>query len=309
MLLKVRTLSLFFSAAFLAILLLSLPNNASAAILENETDKVALLEFKSQIIEDPEGVLASWNGSLHFCNWVGITCGLKHRRATILDLQGHNLVGTLSPGIGNLSFLQVLNLGDNSFRGNIPPELGHMFRLQNLNLSFNFLLGDIPSNLSRCSNLVNLLLDHNYLVGPIPPELGSLLNLEKLYLKNNNLTGNLPASIGNLTSLQELYLSYNYNLEGEVPDSMSQLTNLTVIGLSVNSLSGVFPPSLCNLSSLRLLSLSFNNFTGNLPKDMGYALPNRQLFQSGERKRRGFVPTIAAQNQLGLTPILLTTTN
>ncbi|THF99071.1 hypothetical protein TEA_007028 [Camellia sinensis var. sinensis] len=232
-------------------------------------DKLALLNFKSHIIEDPEGVLSSWNTSLHFCNWVGVTCSLKHQRITRLDLQAHQLTGTISPAIGNLSFLRSLDHGDNAFHGEIPLELSHLSRLQNLNLSFNFLTGTIPANLSRCSDLANLLLDHNYLVDHIPPQLGSLSNLVLLYLKNNNLTGTVPGTIGNLTSLQELYLSYNYNLEGELPDSMSQMRSLTMLGLLVNRLSGLFPHSLYNLSSLELISLSFNKFTGSVPMSFG----------------------------------------
>ncbi|XP_052172358.1 putative receptor-like protein kinase At3g47110 [Diospyros lotus] len=284
----------FFSTTFHGILTLllfslSLPNNAASSSLGNETDISSLLDFKSQIFEDPEEALASWNDTLHFCNWAGVTCGLKHRRVTALSLHGQKLVGTLSPAIGNLSFLQALDLSENSFRGHIPPELGLLFRLRNLNLSFNFLGGEVPANLSGCSSLLNLLLDHNYLIGHIPSQLGLLPNLAKLYLKNNNLTGNFPASIGNLTSLRELYLSYN-NLEGKVPETISQLRNLTMIGLSVNSLSGVFPPSLYNLSSLQLLSLSFNNFSGNLREDIGLAFPNLQNLYLAENHFTGSIP-------------------
>ncbi|CAL5424567.1 unnamed protein product [Camellia sinensis] len=277
--------TLFFLGTFHATHLLLLfltftfPNSSPSATLTNSTDKLALLNFKSHIIEDPEGVLSSWNTSLHFCNWIGVTCSLKHQRITRLDLQAHQLTGTISPAIGNLSFLRSLDLGDNSFHGEIPLELSHLSRLQNLNLSFNFLTGTIPANLSRCSDLANLLVDHNYLVGHIPPQLGSLSNLVMLYLKNNNLTGTVPGTIGNLTSLQELYLSYNYNLEGELPDSMSQMRSLTMLGLSVNRLSGFFPHSLYNLPSLELISLSFNKFSGNLRPNIGVVFPNlRNLY-------------------------------
>ena len=45
----------------------------------NETDHQALLAFKTQITRDPENVFSSWNDSLHFCEWEGVTCGRKHR--------------------------------------------------------------------------------------------------------------------------------------------------------------------------------------------------------------------------------------
>ncbi|KAL3530872.1 hypothetical protein ACH5RR_010194 [Cinchona calisaya] len=188
---------------FCMLLIFSFSLHASSAILlSNDTDKLALLEFKSWIIDDTLGVMSSWNDSLHFCQWVGVSCSREHQRVTGLNLKRQKLVGTMSPFIANLSFLHFLDLSDNSFQGVIPEVLGGLSMLQNLNLSFNFIIGQIPGNLSRCSNLINLVLDHNYLVQEIPPELGMLSKLTRLYLKNNNITGTFPASIGNLTSLQ-----------------------------------------------------------------------------------------------------------
>uniref|UniRef100_M1CEQ1 Leucine rich repeat containing protein n=1 Tax=Solanum tuberosum TaxID=4113 RepID=M1CEQ1_SOLTU len=59
-----------------------------AAFLGNETDKLALLGFKSQITEDPARVFASWNDSVHFCQWTGVKCGLRHGRVIRLNLKG-----------------------------------------------------------------------------------------------------------------------------------------------------------------------------------------------------------------------------
>ncbi|KAL0341674.1 UNVERIFIED_CONTAM: putative receptor-like protein kinase [Sesamum calycinum] len=253
------------------------PGSAAAAdVPGNETDKLALVDFKSQITQDPLQVLASWNDSLHFCNWNGVACGLQiPPRVTGLNLTGRRLAGTISPHLGNLSFVSVLDLSQNSFRGWIPLELGNLGRLQTLNMSNNLLGGQIPANLSNCFSLRNLALDHNQLVGIVPPELGSLSRLITLYLGSNNLTGIVPSSLGNLTSLWELDMSYNY-LYGEVPSTISQLKSLQTFRLSVNHLSGEFPPSLYNLTSLDFISLSFNNLTGNLRSDIGLALPNLQ---------------------------------
>jgi LRR receptor-like serine/threonine-protein kinase EFR len=138
------SLRVFFSPTSRAILLLSLFLSVSkfslAATLSNETDKHALLEFKSLIHDNPS-VLASWNESFQFCQWVGVTCGLKHQRVIGLNLKDQKLVGTISPHLGNLSFLRSLNLANNSFSGGIPSEVGHLIRLQNLNLSYNLLEG------------------------------------------------------------------------------------------------------------------------------------------------------------------------
>ena len=74
----------------------------------NETDHQALLAFKTQITRDPENVFNSWNDSLHFCEWEGVTYDRKHRRVIVLDLQARGLVGSLSPYIGNLSFIREI---------------------------------------------------------------------------------------------------------------------------------------------------------------------------------------------------------
>ncbi|XP_006350918.1 putative receptor-like protein kinase At3g47110 [Solanum tuberosum] len=288
----VHSSSLFFlsfHAILFMFLYLSFPECASAGILGNQTDKLALLDLKSQITEDPQGLMDSWNATLNVCQWPGVTCGHKHQRVISLDLKDHRLAGTISPSIGNLSFLRILDISDNSFHGVIPPELGQLIRLQTMNLSFNFLRGEIPLTLSRCVNVVNLILDHNILEGHIPTELGSLTKLEMLYLKNNNLTGNVPNFVGNLTSLRELYISYN-DLEGELPETMANMRSLIELGVSVNSLSGEFPPALYNLSSLTLLSLSFNKFRGRLRPDIGLAFPNLQRLYLANNYFTGSIP-------------------
>ncbi|PHT53627.1 LRR receptor-like serine/threonine-protein kinase EFR [Capsicum baccatum] len=262
----------------------------AAAFHGNETDKLALLGFKSQITEDPSRVFASWNESVHFCRWTGVKCGPRQERVIDMNLKGLNLAGIISGHLGNLSLLSSLDLAENSFHDEIPPHLSRLTRLQYLNRSFNYLKGEIPVNLSHWVNLESLVLDHNSLVGQIPYQVGSLMKLQKLYFRNNNLTGVFPGSIGNFTSLEELYLTYN-NLEGEVPASSAQLTKLRLLGFSVNSLSGEFPPSLYNLSSLELIALSYNNFSGNLRSDLGHYFPNLQRLYLANSQFIGSIPS------------------
>ncbi|MCD9640511.1 hypothetical protein HAX54_025864 [Datura stramonium] len=97
-------------------------NKKSAAFLGNETDKLALLGFKSQITEDPSRVFASWNHSVHFCKWTGVKCGLRRERVIRLNLKGLRLAGTVSGHLGNLSFANYLDLAENSFHDEIPPK-------------------------------------------------------------------------------------------------------------------------------------------------------------------------------------------
>ncbi|CDY18490.1 BnaA01g27050D [Brassica napus] len=280
-------MKLFLILSFSALMLLEEFGNS------HETDKQALLKFKSQVSEEKKVLLSSWNNSFPLCRWTGVTCGRKHKRVTGLDIRGFQLGGVISPFIGNLSFLISLNLTDNSFGGTIPQELGNLFRLQHLNMSYNFLGGGIPASLFNCSKLLDLDLFSNHLGQGLPSELGLLRKLVALELGNNNLKGKLPASLGNLTSLRKLSFSEN-NLEGEIPDAIARLTQLVFFALAINHFSGVFPPAFYNFSSLNLLDVYGNGFSGSLRPDFCNFLPNLRDLSLGNNSFTGAIPSTLA---------------
>ncbi|XP_074320905.1 uncharacterized protein LOC141657537 isoform X2 [Silene latifolia] len=260
----------------------------------NETDKQALLDIKALIKRDPLGVLSSWNDSLPVCNWYGVQCGLKHARVTLLDLNSSKLSGTISPSIGNLTFLSVLNLknnsfggtippeigglsrlqylklNNNSFGGTIPPELGRLYNLEYMSLSYNYLGGELPSNISRCSQLTELHVYQNTLVGQIPPELGSLQYLETLVLSINNFTGSIPSSISNSSNLVTLIMPHN-KFQGQVPSlrGLNKLQNLELfdnklgVGDPANDLEFIY--SLANATNLVRFVVGNNKLSGTFP--------------------------------------------
>ncbi|XP_074285862.1 uncharacterized protein LOC141611260 [Silene latifolia] len=260
----------------------------SAIAVNNETDRLALLKFRAKI-NDPLGAMSSWNDTLHFCNWYGVTCGRMHQRVLELNLWSSQLSGSVSPYIGNLSFLRVLNLQLNKFSGTIPPEIGHLHRLQHLLLGNNSFGGEIPLNISRCSSLVELNVMNNMLGGVIPHELSFLSHLQSINLSKNNLVGNIPASLGNMSVLLLLYLAEN-SLVGRIPDSLGKLQNLTVLAVGTNRLSGTVPPSIFNCSSLVTLNLGENELEGHLPSDLGNTLPNLQFFSLSSNQLTGLIP-------------------
>ncbi|KAK4263927.1 hypothetical protein QN277_029277 [Acacia crassicarpa] len=258
--------------------------------LSNETDRLSLIKFKESIYKDPYRIMDSWNSSTHFCDWHGISCSHKHHRVTHLILKRYQLSGTISPFIGNLSFLRIIDLQNNNFHGEIPKDLGRLFRLEILHLDNNTLTGEFPINVTSCSNLEYLAFGGNHLIGKIPMEIGSLHKLEVLYLLQNNFTGQIPTSLWNITSLIFLSLDAN-NLEGTIPIEIGQLKNMTDFEVGGNKLSGTIPFALYNLSSLAYIILVGNHFNGRLPANMFSNLPNLQLLALGGNQFSGRIPT------------------
>ncbi|KAL6143173.1 hypothetical protein ACLB2K_053868 [Fragaria x ananassa] len=258
---------------------LNMDNNRLELGRGNETDRLALLAIKSQIHQDPnQPVMSSWNESTHFCMWHGVTCSRRHiQRVIMLNLTSLKLSGSISPHIGNLSFLRELYLYENSLTNIIPTEIGRLRRLQLLHLGNNSLSGPIPANISNCFNLRIFAVYKNMLVGNIPPQLGSLSKLEYLGLGFNNLTGYIPPSLGNLSSLDSLGADVN-NLVGKIPSSLGQLKKLTFFGVALNRLSGTIPPSIYNISNLLTFSIADNQIQGSMPPSLFRTLSNIQDF-------------------------------
>ncbi|CAK9155215.1 unnamed protein product [Ilex paraguariensis] len=269
--------------------LLFLQHVSTATHLGNETDRLALLEFKHQVVNYRDGTLNSWNDSLPHCQWQGVTCSYRHQRVTALNLRGHGLVGSISPHIGNLTFLRFIDLRNNSFNGEIPQEVGRLFRLRHLNLTNNAIGGAIPVNLSRCSELRIIELATNNLVGKIPPEMGSLNKLVTLFLRANNLTGSIPHSVGNLSSLEQITVTFN-NLEGSLPIQLGQLKRLTYLSIGVNHFSGMVPQTLYNISTITSFSVGENLLKGSLPANIGLTLPRLQVLGIGANQFSGTIP-------------------
>lgn len=123
------------------------------------------MSFRSLIRSDPTQALASWgNQSIPMCQWRGVACGLSGRRTgrvVALDLTKLNLVGTISPLLGNLTYLRRLHLHKNRLHGEIPSELGHLRDLRHLNRSYNSIQGPIPATLSTCRGMENIWLYSN----------------------------------------------------------------------------------------------------------------------------------------------------
>nr|GEX24821.1 protein kinase-like domain-containing protein [Tanacetum cinerariifolium] len=291
----------------------------SASYGGNETDYLALLSFKSKITHDPNKVLVSWNHSFHFCEWSGISCGKRHKQVTVLRLKSQGLEGSLSPHVGNLSFLRKLSLSNNSFQGTIPRELGRLYRLHGLYLNENKFSGVIPTNLSRCSNIEDIWLSENMLTGRVPKDMSLLSKLANLVIEDNNLTGGIPPFLAwpadrvlllerneeNFTRASEinetaLFLrQYHINgsvlcsrnpLGGNIPDTFGLWKSLMGYGCEGCNLHGSIPLFIFNRSLLAIFTIPGNHLTGTLPSTIGVTLPNLELLQLWGNKLTGVLP-------------------
>ncbi|KAJ1407418.1 Leucine-rich repeat-containing N-terminal, plant-type [Sesbania bispinosa] len=157
--------------------------------------KEALLHYKSKIGSDPSKLLHSWLASSD-CNhdWEGVACNYFNGTAVNLTLTSAltNKVtpsetyasGTLSPYLGNLSHLQVM-------------DLSYLIRLH----------GPIPVELAKLSHMRKLFLYSNILTSGIPTRFIKLFKPEMLYLDNNHLSDDVPSSVfASMKSLTELDL-------------------------------------------------------------------------------------------------------
>ena len=158
--------------ALAAVLLLAALRRAAAQTLES--DKAALLEFKSQV-EDFGFVLAGWTNDTDPCidQWTGVSCtcfpfyeeygapervssctpidpGYSEEGSRVLQLNlgdvritdWNVLGGALPASLGGLTALRVLNLKGNNFTGSIPYQWGKLTNLEQLVLSDNKINGE-----------------------------------------------------------------------------------------------------------------------------------------------------------------------
>ncbi|KAL5856341.1 hypothetical protein ACOSQ3_003799 [Xanthoceras sorbifolium] len=281
-----------FSVVLLFFLLHFITSCTSLSTKNIVTDGEALLVLKARITHDPNNLLASnWSTSSSVCNWIGVTCGVRHRRVTRLDISSFGLAGTIPPQLGNLSFLAVLNISNNSFYSSIPDEFSHLCRLLYIDLHHNQLSGTVPSSIFNISllrevrlkgnqlssfanmsgggpnNLTYLSLTANMFEGEIPSFILKFKQLQILGLANNSFKGGIPKEIGNLTKLKELYISNN-KLQGEIPQELGNLAELETLRLSANVLTGHIPSLIFNISSLLRIQFSNNSLTGTIPSNL-----------------------------------------
>ncbi|XP_071712951.1 LRR receptor-like serine/threonine-protein kinase RPK2 [Rutidosis leptorrhynchoides] len=236
----------------------------------DDSDKSALLEFKSSV-SDPTGLLTGWSlSSSDHCTWIGVTCGLDSRVVAVNITGGGNS--------GDFTCLKY-----NQF-----PLYGFGIRKNCLESSVK-LTGKLSKSISKLSELRILSLPFNDLSGEIPVEIWGMQKLEVIDLEGNLISGNLQSHFSGLRSLRVLNLGFN-QISGEVPDSLSDIKSLQILNLAGNRLNGSIPTFLNGFSDLRGLYLSFNQFGGNIPSEIGYNCGNLQHLELSGNILVGAIP-------------------
>ncbi|XP_038984822.1 LRR receptor kinase SERK2-like isoform X2 [Phoenix dactylifera] len=135
--------------------------------------------------------LSGWSqNQVSPCAWMYINCDGDD--VVQISFPSIGFTGTLSPRIGELSYLKGLSFPGNNITGKIPEEFGNLSRLTILNLENNHLSGEIPKTLGKLTKLENLILSQNDLSGSIPDSLSNLPNLSDVSLAFNDLSGQIP---------------------------------------------------------------------------------------------------------------------
>ncbi|KAL3150413.1 hypothetical protein ABBQ32_000251 [Trebouxia sp. C0010 RCD-2024] len=255
----------------------------------------ALLAFKTSV-QDPAGVLDSWNidilsdpcGSANCsnsraaqdCNWAGIACRdwdivALAMPCTVLSDGSHTgctLMGSPLDILTQLPSLIFLDLSGNYLQGTLPPAFATALpQLLGLFLGSNAFSGTLPAEWGRLSSLSLLNLRNNNLSGKLPPAWGAWPNMRDLRLASNQLSSSLPPEYGNWTEIEELELGDN-NLYGPIPSSWADMAQLQDLQLGYNCrVCGplpAFPMEASNTLSVDTTRTSINqNCNDNLCSD------------------------------------------
>ncbi len=164
-----------------------------------------------------------------------------------------------------------IDLSHLQLAGNLPEEIGNLVYLEELNLADNALYGSLPSSIIDLEKLRALWLNNNQLTGSLPTEIGNLTLLQILQAQHNRFSGVLPNSLGQMRDLRELLL-FDNQLVGAIPEGLKFLSRLEKLWLSQNQLATL--PNLSHPDFNPELVVFENRL------DFGDLLPNQALFST-----------------------------
>ncbi|XP_022748028.1 probable LRR receptor-like serine/threonine-protein kinase At3g47570 [Durio zibethinus] len=266
--------------------------------LGNETDRLALLALKDQLVD-----VFSWNFNFMECLstfvtgkviiWRKLYPMLRISNLKILAIGRNNLSGTIPSSIYNLPSMAYVDMGTNKLSGNLAPEIGFAFpKLEILYIGDNQFTGTIPRSVTNIHGLQQFDIQSNGFSGSVPDNMENLQNLELFTIDYNHLGIGNAGDLDFLSSLsncsQVKLLAIHENRLGRVlPESVANLsTQLDLLYMGGNRISGSAREGISNLggiSALRILNMLMqgNYFLGSIPLSFGFLRGLENLDLSG----------------------------
>eukprot|EP00262_Sarcandra_glabra_P008770 TRINITY_DN2249_c0_g1_i1.p1 TRINITY_DN2249_c0_g1~~TRINITY_DN2249_c0_g1_i1.p1 ORF type:complete len:439 (-),score=11.54 TRINITY_DN2249_c0_g1_i1:23-1294(-) len=148
-----------------------------------------------------------------------------------ISMRNNALSGEVPDTIGDLQFLQVLDVSNNRLSGSLMSVLFNHPSLQQLTLSHNRFSGlQEPGDSGLTSELIAMDLGYNELTGFLPSFMAMMPKLSALSLENNRYTGMIPFQYAvkavvpgtGVAPFERLLLSGNY-LYGPIPSPMMKM--------------------------------------------------------------------------------------
>ncbi|KAH0905804.1 hypothetical protein HID58_037631 [Brassica napus] len=288
--------------------------------------EVRALRAIKESLNDPVQRLRNWGrGDPCASNWTGVLCwnstlddGYLHvkelqllsmnlsgnlspdlgrlTRLTILDFMWNKITGSIPKEIGNIKSLELLLLNGNLLTGNLPEELGYLPNLDRIQIDENRISGSLPKSFANLNKTKHFHMNNNSISGQIPPELGSLPSIVHILLDNNNLTGYLPPELANMPNLLILQLDNNHFDGTTIPPSYGNMTKLLKMDLSRNQLNGSIPTGKLS-DNITTIDLSNNSFTGTIPTNFS-DLPRLQKLSVANNALSGSIPSSIYQDRV-----------
>nr|XP_043633771.1 receptor-like protein EIX2 [Erigeron canadensis] len=215
-----------------------------------------------------------------------------------LNLSSAGFSGVIPHGIGNLSSLQVLDLGDRNDMKLVVDDftwVSRLLSLEYLDLSHvnistapsfdKVLFYMIPSllelHLSNCE-----LSNHHFNQTHVDSNV-TRSTIQTLDLSGNSFEGTVPYFLQNMTSLRVIDLSYN-----KLNSSIPVMNNVVELNLAGNRFPGIQDSGVWRFCRLKRLDLSFNYMEGGLTGPSGCTRYGLETLRLNDNKLSGEIPNI-----------------
>ncbi|KAI4307036.1 hypothetical protein L6164_030270 [Bauhinia variegata] len=285
----------------LILLLLSFQNHLRVEGSETETQRDALLSFKSQV-SDPKNSLSGWTASANssYCTWFGVSCSRSKGRVESLSLPGLSLFGKLPYQLTHLIFLNSLDLSNNKFEGQVPLHFSLLSCLELINLATNNQFHGFIPLFTNMINLTSLILGNNYLSSTTTlnyqlfDSFRNSTQLKMLMTYSNQMAGQLPISVANISRHLQHFCVADTLLTDSIPQGMRNFRNLESLSLEMNEFTGEMPLEIGDLRQLVQLSIYNNRLSEEIP-DMFGNFTQLSFLRMGYNQFPGTIPASIGQ--------------